>query len=498
MTELFDHVHLAHDSMRRDGPLVSVEGPRSKAVVPLWVLQYRIVLVTLDLCCLLIAVVTGYSLRFGRTPDTDSSSLYLVSGLVLTAGWVIVLQAVGAYDVKHFSSGPEEPKRVLRATAIVIAVLSVYCYATKTPLARGFVVGVMPAGLMLILVSRLVIRGLVHQLRRNGEWCSQILAVGTTETIRQLLAVTRRARGAGLSIVGACVEDAAVGDSIDGIPVLGGVLRAADAAAEIGADIVAITGTGLGSSSIRQLGWQLEGTGRGLIISPALTEIAGPRVTVSPVEGLPLMWLDQPQLGRLPRLVKRAMDVVGAGAMLAIGAPLLIATAVAIKITSPGPVFYKQRRVGINGSEFTILKFRSMVAGAEAQRAAILHQNEQDGAGVLFKIRKDPRVTPVGRIIRAFSIDELPQLLNVLLGQMSLIGPRPLAVSDSTYEGHARRRLMVRPGLTGLWQVSGRSELSWDDAVRLDLYYVENWSFGLDITILARTVGAVLARKGAY
>jgi lipopolysaccharide/colanic/teichoic acid biosynthesis glycosyltransferase len=192
------------------------------------------------------------------------------------------------------------------------------------------------------------------------------------------------------------------------------------------------------------------------------------------------------------------MDIAGALFGLMLASPFLIVTAIAVKATSHGPVFFKQRRIGVNSAEFTILKFRSMVVDAEAKRAELLAENEQDGGGVLFKIRRDPRITPVGRIIRAFSIDELPQLLNILFGQMSLIGPRPLAACDSNYEGRARRRLLVRPGLTGLWQVSGRSELSWDDAVRLDLYYVEHWSMGLDITILARTISAVLARKGAF
>jgi len=154
--------------------------------------------------------------------------------------------------------------------------------------------------------------------------------------------------------------------------------------------------------------------------------------------------------------------------------------------------------LGIHGSEFMILKFRSMYPDAEQRRDDYLHVNEQDGGGVLFKIRRDPRITPVGRLIRRLSIDELPQLLQVISGTMSLVGPRPLAAIDSVYTGPARRRLLVRPGLTGLWQVSGRSELSWEDAVRLDLYYVENWSLGLDLTILARTVLAVFGGKGAY
>jgi lipopolysaccharide/colanic/teichoic acid biosynthesis glycosyltransferase len=159
-------------------------------------------------------------------------------------------------------------------------------------------------------------------------------------------------------------------------------------------------------------------------------------------------------------------------------------------------VFYRQLRLGTQGSEFMLLKLRTMHVGADQQR--VMELSEQDGGGVLFKMRRDPRVTRVGRLIRQFSIDELPQLVHVISGRMSLVGPRPLAAIDSTYTGSARRRLLVRPGLTGLWQVSGRSDLTWDDAVRLDLYYVENWSLGLDLSILARTILTVLRRKGAY
>jgi lipopolysaccharide/colanic/teichoic acid biosynthesis glycosyltransferase len=210
------------------------------------------------------------------------------------------------------------------------------------------------------------------------------------------------------------------------------------------------------------------------------------------------VWLDQPQLGRVPQLLKRSLDLLAGSLLFLAATPIYLLTMIAIKTTSRGPVFYKQVRLGINGTEFSMIKFRSMYRDAHDRRAQILDQNEQDGGGVLFKIRRDPRVTPVGRFIRMFSIDELPQLVHVLSGRMSLVGPRPLAAEDSTYTGSARRRLLVRPGLTGLWQISGRSELSWDDAVRLDLYYVENWSVGLDLSILARTVLAVLARRGAY
>jgi lipopolysaccharide/colanic/teichoic acid biosynthesis glycosyltransferase len=201
---------------------------------------------------------------------------------------------------------------------------------------------------------------------------------------------------------------------------------------------------------------------------------------------------------RRARAVKRGTDLAGGLVLLLAALPVVLVAACAIKLGSKGPVFYRQRRLGIHGAEFTMLKLRSMYDGSDRARDDLLGRNEQDGGGVLFKLRHDPRVTRVGTVIRRFSIDELPQLVHVLSGRMSLVGPRPLAAADSGYDGAARRRLLVRPGLTGLWQVSGRSRLSWDDAVRLDLYYVENWSLGLDIAIMCRTIIAVLTRWGAY
>jgi exopolysaccharide biosynthesis polyprenyl glycosylphosphotransferase len=354
-------------------------------------------------------------------------------------------------------------------------------------------------GVLFLFAARAITRRVVYRLRRNGKWVHRILAVGTTESVQNLIEVTERATGAGLRVVGVCVEDTEQGADVgSGIPVVGGVLNAAATADLVDADVVAVTGHGLGPTSVRELGWQLEGTGRGLVLAPALTEIAGPRVHVSLVEGLPLMWLEQPQLGRLPRIIKRSLDLVGGALLFAFALPLLILAACAIKLESRGPVFYRQRRLGVHGTEFTMLKLRTMHVDAESRQGHFVDFNEQDGGGVLFKMRSDPRVTRVGRLLRQFSIDELPQLVHVISGRMSLVGPRPLAAADSTYTGSARRRLLMRPGLTGLWQVSGRSDLSWDDAVRLDLYYVENWSLGVDVGILARTIRAVLRRSGAY
>jgi exopolysaccharide biosynthesis polyprenyl glycosylphosphotransferase len=231
-------------------------------------------------------------------------------------------------------------------------------------------------------------------------------------------------------------------------------------------------------------------------VAPQLTDIAGPRVHIRPVEGLPLLYVEEPTLSGVAWLFKNLLDRVVAAVGLVLLAPVLVAVGVAIKLTDPGPVFFRQSRVGREGKIFRVWKYRTMYVDAEERRATLVDQNESDG--LLFKIKNDPRITPLGRFLRLSSLDELPQLINVLLGEMSLVGPRPLPAEDGDYLGDVRRRLLVRPGITGLWQVSGRSSLSWDDAVRLDLYYVDNWSLTFDLTIMWKTIGVVLRSKGAY
>ena len=234
-----------------------------------------------------------------------------------------------------------------------------------------------------------------------------------------------------------------------------------------------------------------------MIVVPALTEVSAQRLDVRPVAGLPLVDVDRPQAIEAARWVKRTYDILGSAILLLLAAPVMGLTALAIKLEDGGPVIFRQRRVGLKGEEFDCLKFRSMCIDAEARLAALAAQNE--GAGPLFKLTHDPRITRVGRFIRRFSLDELPQLWNALRGDMSLVGPRPaLPTEVAQYDSDTRRRLDVRPGLTGLWQVSGRSNLSWDDTVRLDLYYVDNWSMVQDLMILARTAKAVVGSAGAY
>ncbi|MHA3702232.1 sugar transferase [Jatrophihabitans sp. YIM 134969] len=464
-----------------------------------WSRQYGLALLVTDLGAVLVAVSLGYFLRFGTDRGTGNQVTYFVVGSVVVVTWLIALSGVAAYEIRHMTSGSEEFKRVIRGTLWAFGGVGVGCYLLGIDISRGFIAVVFPLGLFLLILMRFILRRLVGSMRREGMWVYRLVAVGNLDAVTHLVNATTKSKGAGLRVVGACVPGAEPGTEIaPGVPVLGGLRHAAHAAERIDADVVAVAGTELGSRGVRELGWELEGTGRGLIMAPGLTEVAGPRVHVSPVEGLPLMWVEQPQFTGVSRVVKRLVDVFGSLAIMAAASPVLLLTAIAVKVTSPGPVLFKQSRLGTGGTEFLVWKFRSMYVDAEKRRDELWDRNEQDGDGVLFKIADDPRVTKVGGLIRRLSIDELPQLVNVLRGDMSLVGPRPLATVDSTYSGHARRRLLVRPGMTGLWQVSGRSDTTWEDAVRMDLYYVENWSLAFDVTIILRTMWTVLRRSGAY
>lgn len=472
--------------------------PRTRLPVASWTRRYVCQLVLTDALVAAIAVTIGWLIKFG-VPNGTATYGYVAWGAAIIAAWLVCLHAADAYEIRRISTGTREHQRVLRASLNLAAFIAIAGYLTRIVIARTFLAVVIPLGLVLMIVARYLGRQSVHRRRRAGDWTSTILAVGTSESVRHLVEVTARNPETGLVVVGACVEDSPVGEQIMlGVPVVGDVGHVAELADQFGVDIVAVAGSGLGPRRIRELGWALEGTGRNMVMAPGLTEVAGPRVHVSPVENLPLMWVDQPQFTGLRLVIKRMLDLVGAGLVLALASPLLLLIALAVKASSRGPVFYRSLRMGKDGTAIRVVKFRSMYADAEERRETLLELNEFQG-GMLFKIRRDPRVTSVGRVLRKFSLDELPQLCNVLGGSMSLVGPRPPFPSEvERYQAHAHRRLLVKPGMTGLWQVSGRSDLTWDESVRLDLYYVENWSLGLDLAIIARTVWAVLRSRGAY
>jgi exopolysaccharide biosynthesis polyprenyl glycosylphosphotransferase len=327
----------------------------------------------------------------------------------------------------------------------------------------------------------------------------RVIAVGGPSGISEVVEALRRSRYVGYEVVGACLP---VGIAIEperfAVPIVGRVKDTRRLCDDLGADTVLVARGGFDSAQeLRRIAWELEGTSIDLVVVPSVTDVAGPRIHVRPVAGLPLLHVEQPQSGKAGGITKRLFDLLFAGSAVVALAPLFLVVAAVVKLQDGGPVLFRQCRIGRDGRPFEMLKLRSMVVGAELHLESLRPLNESNG--LLFKMKDDPRITPVGRVLRRYSVDELPQLLNVLRGEMSLVGPRPPLPSEvDLYADDVHRRLLVRPGLTGLWQVSGRSGLSWDESVRLDLYYVDNWSMTSDLVIIAKTVRAVLGKTGAY
>jgi len=424
---------------------------------------------------------------------------YTLVTLCIIVLWMSALAYFATRDHNIIGTGITEYKRLVDATIRVFGTTAIISFLFKVDLARGYFLTALPIGLLLIVLGRWSWRQWLVSRRREGRYVHRALVVGERVKSEHLAIGVRRDAGAGLFLVGAITENGTVTeDLIEGVPVLGNfsqILTALDASR---ADTVIFTGAdNYGPRQMRELGWELQSRKVDLIMAPALTDVAGPRIHARPVSGLPLIQVDFPSFEGRRHLAKRTFDVVSSGLGLLVVSPLLLWIVVAIRRDSAGPAFFFQKRVGLNGNGFRMIKFRSMVMDAEGQLPGLLDQS--DGNGVLFKLKSDPRITKVGSILRRLSLDELPQLVNVFLGHMSLVGPRPpLASEVEQYDGWAERRLLVKPGITGLWQVSGRSDLSWNDSIRLDLYYVENWSLLGDVIILYRTARAIVRPTGAY
>jgi exopolysaccharide biosynthesis polyprenyl glycosylphosphotransferase len=426
--------------------------------------------------------------------------LLVVPALAVLALTVFCLGITRAWEPGVIGQGSEEFSRLLRAFVTSAVVLGLVGLALQQPEMRPWVFGVLPIAALLAAIGRLLMRRALHARRVRGECLLTVLAVGAPESVAQLISRTVRAPHEGWLVTAACTpEGAGPGGSstIAGVPVVGDLDSVPRVVADSCPQVVSVAqAPGWTSRRLHQLAWDIERSGAELVVDPGLMEIAGPRMHIAAVDGMPLLRLTEPTFSGVPRVIKAAVDQIAAILLLLALAPLLLAIAIAVRCDG-GPVFFRQTRIGRHGREFQMIKFRSMVADAENRRAELLESNE--GSGPLFKMANDPRITATGRWIRKYSLDELPQLFNVLSGSMSLIGPRPpLATEVETYGRDAQRRLLVKPGLTGLWQVSGRSDLSWEESVRLDLRYVENWTLALDALILWKTVGAVIQRKGAY
>ncbi|WP_439033001.1 sugar transferase [Gordonia terrae] len=460
-----------------------------------------------DAVIVIVAVAVAQGVRFGAdgamAPNGRVGAPAVYVSVALGISWLLALRAFQSLDRRILASGSQEYSRVVTACLSLFGVLAMVDLLFKLNIARGFLALALPIGTCGLVLSRWMWRRVLLMQRRRSENLEHVLVVGTRSSAVPLMERLVKHPELGYRVVGICLPERsgrprimALGEAQ--VPVLGTFDDVCDVVAETGATTVAVTSAeALGHDAMQALSWDLEGLDVDMIVSPGVTDVAGPRVMVRPVAGLPLLHIDKPRYEGANRFRKAVVDRVGSAAILLMLAPVFIAVAFAIKLDSPGPVFYRATRMGINNQPFLMWKFRSMVQDADKHKAGL--QTLDEGAGVLFKMRNDPRVTHVGSFIRRYSLDEIPQLLNVLGGTMSLVGPRPpLREEVEQYDGRVARRMLVKPGMTGLWQVSGRSDLSWEESVRLDLSYVENWSIMQDALILWRTVRAVLHKDGAY
>jgi exopolysaccharide biosynthesis polyprenyl glycosylphosphotransferase len=465
-----------------------------------WHRPYALLLVVLDYAATALASLTAIALfeQADSGFEVSPQVFTLVAYMGLPLGWLIILWGHGAYDRRYLGIGADEYKRIFRTSITAAASVTVLSFALKIDLSRLSVGTALVCSLIYIMIGRWLARRLLLVIRGQGRAVHRVLLIGTYAEASDVFSAVTRVPGAGLVPVGIHLTEgfAQSRAATSPVPVFAG-RDVLGLVRDLSADTIAVCGSARSEpGELRRLAWQLEGTGIDLVVAPQLTDIAGPRVHIRPVEGLPLLHVEEPKLSGMAWLFKNVMDRVIAAVLLALLSPLFLIISVLVRIGDGGEAFFRQSRVGREGKVFKVIKFRTMYSDAEDRLAHLVDRNESDG--LLFKIKDDPRITPVGRILRKTSLDELPQLINVVKGEMSLVGPRPLPADDGDFLGDVRRRLLVRPGITGLWQVSGRSELSWDDSVRLDLYYVDNWSLAFDLVILWRTVGVVFGRRGAY
>jgi exopolysaccharide biosynthesis polyprenyl glycosylphosphotransferase len=469
-----------------------------------WDGRYRLQLFVVDLLIIVDSTLLADYLRFGASDNGVRFSngyglSYAVVSLLIAPIWIGALAAARAYEMRFLGVGEDEYKGVVRASWWLMAVIAIVGYAFKIQFARGYVAIALPVGTVLLLVSRYVQRKILHRGRRRGRYCHRVLAIGGREGIEEFASELEDEPYLGLCLVGVCMPSTDGTAPVCGAPVLGSLTQVIAAAIECDADTIAVTaGRAMTPEVLRKLAWDLEGSGIDLVVAPELLDVAGTRILARPAMGLPFVHVEEPELSGPRQALKASVEWLFALVAVVLLSPLLVALLIAIRVDSPGSPVFRQTRIGKNGREFTVFKLRTMYVDAESLLESLREHNEA-ADGLLFKMRQDPRVTRVGRLLRKWSLDELPQLWNVVRGDMALVGPRPPLPSEvAAYDREVGRRLLVRPGITGLWQVSGRSDLSWRESVRLDLYYVENWSLALDAMIVWKTVFAVFQREGAY
>lgn len=495
--------HRSAGVLERPHPVHDDEGPSAAAAVPegprlrrTHLTRHAARVRRIDAAMAVVAGAVGYLTHVGVEGRVHTG--YLAVTFAIPAAWLVLVGASRGYEHRFLRAGAEESRRIVQAGLTLCLVGFMASYGLALEGARSYVVVVAVTVTILTAVGRLVLRGLLRRQRTTGRgWQCRVVVAGHDQDVARVVTELQRARGHGFEVVGVCLADSA-GAGHHGVPSVSGLDRVAEVTSLWEADAVLVLPCRhYGPAALRRLGWELEASRTELLIGTGLMDVSRHRTTVSPVGGLQLLHVHHAELTGGRRLAKDVFDRTVASMGLVLMAPLMLVLMAAVRLDSRGPATFRQQRVGLDGSRFTLLKLRTMAVDAEDRKMQLGALNESDG--VLFKMRDDPRITRVGRFLRRYSLDELPQLVNVMLGDMSLVGPRPPLPSEvERYEDDVRRRLVVKPGLTGLWQISGRSDLPWEEAVRLDLRYVDNWSLLLDLSILWRTGRAVLSRSGAY
>jgi exopolysaccharide biosynthesis polyprenyl glycosylphosphotransferase len=412
--------------------------------------------------------------------------------------WLALFANAGLYDSHRLVNAAEEFKLVLQAVASGTIAAAFAAFALKIPTQRSWVLAAWAGCTVAVLATRFAYRAILRSMRRSGVLVSRMLIVGAGREGRDLCRSVNRARRLGFQVVGFLDDTMPPGPVTAGLPeLLGPTTAVREVVRDHDVHAVLVAGGSVAMETAERVYRDVQELPVDFHLSTGLLGVAASRVAVQRIEDAPVLGLRRVELSSWQRVVKRVFDVVVAGTLLLALAPVLVGCAVAVRLSGPGPILFRQRRFGRDGQVFSIHKFRSMVADAEGRQPALReHGNEADGP--LFKLHHDPRVTRVGRVLRAWSLDELPQLFDVLRGDMSLVGPRPFVTHEvDLTDPWALTRLRVKPGLTGLWQVSGRHRLPFDDLIRYDLFYVENWSLSMDMFVLLRTVPAVLGRTGA-
>ena len=459
-----------------------------------------------DTAAIVVSVASAYVFRFGADATTsaggDFEARYLVVSTLLLVAWIAVLEVYHTRDSRTFGVGAAEYKRVAQATLKLFGALAIAMVFVRFDVVRGYFAVALPLGLLLLTGNRWLWRKWLNQKRIQGKYLSRVIVIGEATDVEYVINQIAKNSTAGYDISGVALPT--LDKSMElrppwyRVPVVSTLADVSRMVAVAGADAVIVAGPVPGGSKyIRELGWKLEATGTELVLASSLTNVAGPRIHWRPVDGLPLVHVELPQYTGGKHVLKRAVDIAAASLALLVLSPLMLVLAIIVKRDSAGPIIFRQLRAGRNGVPFHMLKFRSMVQTAETDLDALRDLNE--GSGLLFKIRNDPRITKCGHWMRKYSLDELPQFWNVLTGEMSLVGPRPpLPTEVEGYEKFTNRRLLIKPGITGLWQINGRSTLPWEESIRLDLYYVENWSLTGDLIIMWRTFRAMRSPVGAY